>query len=139
MAHFEQFYAALPAAERARTRLLGFVPDQTRRDALAAANVFVLPSRTDSFGIVYLEAWCYEVPVVGALAGGVPEVIDHGVNGLLVPFGDVDALAAAIGRLLDDSELARAFGQLGQRKVLHHLTWERVYARVRQTCADVLA
>jgi glycosyltransferase involved in cell wall biosynthesis len=136
MAHFEQFYAALPASDRAHTRLLGFVPDTVRHDALAAASVFVLPSRTDSFGIVYLEAWCYRLPVIGALAGGVPDVIDHGVNGLLVPFGDVDALASAIERLLNERELARAFGVLGQRKVQRELTWEHKYRQVRQVYAE---
>jgi glycosyltransferase involved in cell wall biosynthesis len=136
MEHFEQWYTSLPAAERAHTRLLGFVPDETRRDALAAADVFVLPSRTDSFGIVYLEAWCYGVPVVGAWAGGVPEVVNHGVNGLLVPFGDVAALSAAIGRLLNDRMLARAFGQLGAAKVARELTWEHKYAQVRRVYAE---
>jgi glycosyltransferase involved in cell wall biosynthesis len=136
--HFEQFYATLPAADRARTRVLGFVPDETRHDALAAADVFVLPSRTDSFGIVYLEAWCYGVPVIGAWAGGVPDVIDHGVNGLLVPFGQVDALATAIHRLLHEHELARAFGALGRAKVQRELTWEHKYRLVRRAYADVL-
>jgi glycosyltransferase involved in cell wall biosynthesis len=139
MAHFERFYAALPAAERAHTRLLGFVPDQVRLDALAAADVFVLPSRTDSFGIVFLEAWCYEVPVIGAWAGGVPEVIEHGVNGLLVPFGDVAALAAAIERLLQDRALARAFGRLGHARVLRGLTWQHKYAEVRRVYAALTA
>ncbi|MCU0495020.1 MAG: glycosyltransferase family 4 protein [Chloroflexaceae bacterium] len=131
MEHFQQFYAGLPEADKNRTRLLGFVPDGTRRDALAAANVFVLPSRTDSFGIVFLEAWCYGVPVVGAAAGGVPEVITDGTNGLLVPFGDVAALAGAFGCLLHDGELARALGAAGRARVLRELTWEQKYAQVR--------
>jgi glycosyltransferase involved in cell wall biosynthesis len=138
MEHFERQYAALPAADRARTRVLGFVPDQVRRDALAAADVFALPSRTDSFGIVYLEAWCYGLPVVGAWAGGVPDVIDHGVNGLLVPFGDVAALAGALARLLADRQLAQAFGRLGRAKVERELTWEHKYALVRRAYAEVV-
>lgn len=139
MGHFEQFYATLPPADRQHIRLLGFVPDQTRRDALAAAQVFALPSRTDSFGIVYLEAWCYGLPVIGAWAGGVPEVVRHGVNGVLVPFGDVDALASAIKRLLDDRTLAAALGRVGHTNVLEHLTWDHKYQQVRQVYADVLA
>lgn len=137
MRHFEQFYAGLPPADQACTRLLGFVSDQVRRDALAAADVFALPSRTDSFGIVYLEAWCYEIPVVGAWAGGVPEVVKHGTNGLLVPFGDVPALADAIGRLLRDRTLARAFGTAGHKTVLRELTWDHKYAQVRAAYEDV--
>ncbi len=137
MGHFEHLYETLPAADRARMRVLGFVSDSVRADALAAADLFVLPSRTDSFGIVYLEAWCYGLPVIGAWAGGVPDVIDHGVNGLLVPFGDVAALTQAIGRLLADQHVARAFGALGRAKVVRELTWEHKYTQVRQIYQQV--
>jgi glycosyltransferase involved in cell wall biosynthesis len=130
MAHFEAFVHSLPERDRAHMHILGFVSDETRRDALAAADVFVLPSRTDSFGIVYLEAWLYEVPVIGALAGGVPEVITHGENGLLVPFGNVAELAAAIARLLRDRTLACALGKVGRNHVMQHLTWQHKYAQV---------
>ncbi len=131
MGHFAQLYAGLPEAERARTRVLGYVSDALRHDALAAADVYAQPSRTDSFGITYLEAWCYGVPVVGALAGGVPAVIRHGVDGLLVPFGDVPALTGAITRLLGDRELARAMGAAGAAQVLRSMTWDAVYKRAR--------
>lgn len=136
--HFEQEYAALPAPDRARTRVLGFVPDAVRLDALAAADVLVLPSRTDSFGIVFLEAWWYEKPVVGAWAGGIPAVVRHGENGVLVPFGDVPALARAIERLVQDRTLAQAFGRLGRQRVQQHYTWEQKYQAVRAVCAAVL-
>ena len=77
-----------------------------------------MPSRTDSFGIVYLEAWLNGVPVIGARAGGVPEVITDGVDGYLVDFGDVAALANRIELLLRRPEAARAMGEAGRRKVL---------------------
>ena len=131
LGHFAEHYRQLPAAEQARTRVLGYVSDQVRRDALAAADVYAQPSRTDSFGIAYLEAWSYGVPVVGAWAGGVPAVIRHGTDGLLVPFGDVAALAGALGRLVGDPTLARALGAVGQGRVAHELTWDAVYGRVR--------
>jgi glycosyltransferase involved in cell wall biosynthesis len=137
--HFQRFFATLPERDKARCRLPGFVPAQVRNDALAAADMLVLPSRTDSFGIVYLEAWCYGLPVIGAWAGGVPEVVRHGTNGLLVPFGDVTALADAIHRLLRDQTLARALGAVGRNTVLRSLTWEHRYRQVRDTCAQVIA
>lgn len=139
LGHFEQHYAQLGAAERARTRVLGYVDDQTRRDALAAADVYAQPSRTDSFGIAYLEAWCYAKPVIGAYAGGVPAVIRHGIDGLLVPFGAVPSLAAALGRLLRDHELARALGAAGRARVLRELTWDAAYARARALYARLTA
>jgi glycosyltransferase involved in cell wall biosynthesis len=139
MGHFEQLYAGLPEGERARTRVLGYVSDALRHDALAAADVYAQPSRTDSFGITYLEAWCYGVPVVGALAGGVPAVIRHGVDGLLVRFGDVAALSGAINRLLGDRELARAMGAVGAAHVHRSMTWDAVYGRARQLYAGARA
>ncbi len=137
LAHFDTFYARLPAADRARIRLLPYAPDPVKRDALAAADVFALPSRTDSFGIVFLEAWCYGVPVIGARAGGIPDVIIDGQDGLLVRFGDVVGLAQAIGLLLGDRALAQRLGAAGRQKTLRHLTWEQVYRRVRAVYAEV--
>ena len=113
------------------------VSDEVRRDALAAASVYAQPSRTDSFGIAYLEAWCYGAPVVGARAGGVPAVIDDGENGLLVPFGDVGALAGALERLLRDGALARRLGASGRAKVLRELTWDAAYGRARAFYRDL--
>jgi glycosyltransferase involved in cell wall biosynthesis len=138
LADFTAYYEALPEEVRARVRLLPYAPDKVKLDAYAAADVFAMPSRTDSFGIVYLEAWCYGVPVVGARAGGVPDVIDHGRDGLLVPFGDSEGLAEALERLLADREEARRLGEAGRRKVLRELTWERKYAQVREVYAELV-
>jgi glycosyltransferase involved in cell wall biosynthesis len=85
----------------------------------------------------HLEAWCYGLPVVGARAGGVPDVIDDGRDGILVPFGDVPALAAAVGGLLRDCETARRMGAAGRAKVLRELTWEQVYVRARAVYEEV--
>jgi len=139
LGHFEQFYQQLPAAERARTRVLGFAPDQTKRDALAAANLLAMPSRTDSFGIVYMEAWCYGIPVVGARAGGVPDVIADGRDGLLVRFGDVPALAEALGRLLRDPAFAKQLGSAGHDKVLRQMTWAHTYGQVREVYEQLVS
>lgn len=138
LAQFEQFFAGLPQEDRARIRLIRAAPHQTKLDALAAADVFAMPSRTDSFGIVYLEAWCYDLPVIGARAGGVPSVIDEERNGLLIRFGDVPALAAALRRLLADRALARRLGQDGHAKVLRELTFDDKYAAMRQVYAEVV-
>lgn len=136
--HFSAYHAALPEDVRARIRVLPYASDAVKRDAYAAADVFAMPSRTDSFGIVYLEAWCYGVPVVGARAGGVPDVISDGEDGVLVRFGDDGALAEALGGLLRDRELARRLGEAGRRKVLRELTWDHKYAQVRALYAELL-
>jgi glycogen synthase len=138
LAQFEQFYAALPEATKRRIVLIKAASHAAKLDALAAADVFAMPSRTDTFGIVYLEAWMYNVPVIGARAGGVPAVIDDGADGLLVNFGDVDALAQAIERLLRDRPLARQMGECGHAKVLREYTFERKYAAMRDVYGEVV-
>jgi glycosyltransferase involved in cell wall biosynthesis len=127
---FERVYDGLPAAHRMRIRRMGPVGGQLKQDMLAATDLFVLPSRVDSFGIVYLEAWAYGVPVIGCQAGGVPEVIEGGQDGLLVPFGDEDALAAAIEALLVDPDRRRTMGEQGRAKVKAGYTWDQVYHRL---------
>jgi len=139
LSHFTHFYERLPQDVRGRIRLLPYASDEIKRDALAAADLFALPSRTDSFGIVYLEAWCYRLAVIGARAGGVPDVIDDERDGLLVPFGDLPALAGAIERLLHDRALAQQLGQAGYAKVCRELTWEHIYAQVRAVYDELVA
>jgi len=81
---------------------------------------------------VYLESWLYRKPVVGARAGGVPAVIDDGVDGFLVEFGDVSALADRIERLVRAPDLAREMGERGREKVLERYTWDQVFPRIEE-------
>lgn len=127
---FTEYFDTLPETVKQRIVQLGFISQQEKTDLLAACDVFAMPSRTDSFGIVYLEAWLYDKPVIGADAGGVPEVIDANQNGFLVKFGDVEALAARITELLDDRSLARRLGENGRAKVQRELTWDGQYAKL---------
>ncbi|MCU1281549.1 MAG: hypothetical protein JWM53_5095, partial [bacterium] len=74
---------------------------------LRRAHVFLLPSETESFGLAALEALACGVPVVASRAGGLPEVVREGEEGYLLPVGDVEAMAAAVGRIVDDPTLHR--------------------------------
>jgi len=112
------------------------VSEADKLDLLAAGQVFAMPSRSDSFGIVYLEAWSYGVPVIGADAGGVPDVITDGQDGLIVPFGDVATLASSIARLLDTPELRDRLGSAGRRKVLGRWTWDALFGDFRALYAS---
>lgn len=129
---FRDYYDNLPEDVRERCRWLGFISDEDKRDLLAAGQVFCMPSRTDSFGIVYLEAWLNGAPVIGAHAGGVPEVVADGVDGYLVEFGDVSALANMIQFLLQRQDIAREMGKSGRRKVLAEHTWDHKIARIAE-------
>jgi len=135
---FERFYRGLPAAERDVIRPLGLLPEGDKHAVLARSRCLLLPSQSDSFGIVLLEAWSHGRPVVAARAGGIPGVVDEGVNGLLVPFGDVAALAQAVEALLADEALAQRLGERGRAKVASEYNWEAVAERVHSHYGDIL-
>ena len=97
-----------------------------------------MPSRTDSFGIVYLEAWLNSVPVIAPRAGGVPEIIHDGIDGYLVDFGDVAALANRIELLLKRPEVAKEMGQSGRRYVLAEHTWDHKISRIAEIYREAL-
>jgi glycosyltransferase involved in cell wall biosynthesis len=121
---FQDRFDRLSDSERNFIRLLGPVDDSIKRDALAAASALSMPSRTDSFGITYLEAWLYGVPVIAARTWGVTDVVDHGTDGLVVPFGDVNALTGALGIILDNPNEAKKMGERGRAKVYQTHLWE---------------
>ncbi len=83
-------------------------------DLLADADVFILPSSQESFGVAALEAMACGIPVVASDVGGLPEVIEHGESGFLVPVGDVEGFASHALTLLDAPERARSMGALGR-------------------------
>src|SRR5262249_22243235 len=91
----------------ARIRFTGLVPDAELERAYAGCDLFVAPSRYESFGLVYLEAMRLGKPCIGTRAGGIPEVLEDGVNGVLVPPGDAVALEEAIRSLLGDPDARR--------------------------------
>jgi glycosyltransferase involved in cell wall biosynthesis len=130
LTQFGAYLDGLPAADRERIHVLGPVSDDEKRDALAAATLYAMPSRTDSFGITYLEAWLYGLPVIGARTWGVMDLIEDGRDGLLVPYdhkpaqSGAPALAQAIAYLIDHPAEAARMGQAGREKVYAGHTWD---------------
>ncbi len=98
-----------------RCHFIGFQADTA--PIFAALDVVVLASRREAFGLVLLEAMAMGVPIVATAAGGVPEIIQDGVNGLLVPPGDPQALAEALKRLLKSEGLREKLARNGSRVV----------------------
>jgi N-acetyl-alpha-D-glucosaminyl L-malate synthase BshA len=106
-------------------------------NALAVADLFLMASEVESFGLAALEAMACEVPVVGTRIGGVPEVVEHGVTGLLAPLGDVEALAEAGIALLTNPERLVQFGRAARERAItcfNHdagiTAYERYYAQI---------
>jgi glycosyltransferase involved in cell wall biosynthesis len=127
---FERFLQDTDHRSQPWLTLTGPLPSSDIPTFYAALDIFSMPSRTDSFGIVFLEAWANGLPVVAADAGGVPEVVESGKTGLLVPFGDVDALVARFHSLIDSPDLARALGTAGRSLVESGHTWEDRFAKL---------
>jgi glycosyltransferase involved in cell wall biosynthesis len=127
---FTQWFERLPAESRDGIHRLGVIGAAEKRDMLTAIDVLAMPSRTESFGIVYLEAWANQKPVVAADVGAVSAVVQDGVTGLLIPFGDVTKLAAAIERYVNDGQLRGEHGKAGQVLVLSQYLWSHVLERV---------
>ena len=98
---------------------------------MAAADLFVMPSRWEGFGLVAAEAMTAGRAVVASRVSALPEVVEHGVTGLLVPPDDPDALAAAIASLLADPAKRDAFGAAGRDRVERLFTLDRMNAEWR--------
>jgi glycosyltransferase involved in cell wall biosynthesis len=106
-----------------RVRLLGRLDATQKRDFFAALDAFVLPSRSDSFGLVLPEAWANSVPVVVYEAGGPPWLVRDGVDGRVVPCGNRGALAEAMQEAIAQRE---AWGAAGRARIQSdEFSWER--------------
>lgn len=104
---------------------------------LQAANLLLLPSQTESFGLVALEAMASGVPVIASDVGGLPEVVEHGVSGFLAPLGDVDQMAEYATKILMDCALCQSFSRAASQRArelfdYHKIIpqYEAVYERV---------
>jgi N-acetyl-alpha-D-glucosaminyl L-malate synthase BshA len=98
-------------------------------EVLVGADLFLLPSETESFGLSALEAMACEVPVIATRTGGIPEVVVHGETGYLCEVGDVDGMAAAAQTLLKDEDLRRRTGAAGRRRAVESFSQEAVVER----------
>lgn len=118
---------------------LGEVRDRTRlSDLYRQAHVFVLPSLCDPFGLVFLEAMAHALPCIGTTADAMPEIIEDGRTGVLVPPGDAETLAWELRRLLDDAEQARRMGLRGRQRAVTLFSWEGMADRITRALRSVL-
>jgi glycosyltransferase involved in cell wall biosynthesis len=111
-------------------RFRGFIPHEHMPEEYSNADLFVFPSRRESFGLVLVEAMAAGLPMVSTRVGAIPEVVEDGKTGLLVPPGDPEKFAQAVISLLNDSELMKKMGLAGKQKVREKFTWEKVAQNV---------
>lgn len=114
-----------------RVALLGRLDDAGLRAQLAAHDVLAVPSSYEGFGIAYLEAMAFGLPVIATTAGGAGEIVTHGQDGWLAPPDDPDALAGALRALGSDRARLRAMSRAARARYDRHPTWAESMARVR--------
>jgi glycosyltransferase involved in cell wall biosynthesis len=121
--HLDSRSAEIPQGKLVVT---GYISEEIRKHLFAAASIVAAPSRLDAFGIIILDGWMAGKPVIGCNAGGMPDLIDDGVNGFLVEFGDTEALSEKISTLLSNEDLAASMGSAGYSKTIQAFTWQKV-------------
>ncbi len=114
-----------------KLKMIGYISDYDLfKTAYSAADVFVLPSEYEAFGIVLLEAMMCETPCVATRVGGVPEVVEDGKTGMLVEYADPAGLADSVNVLLQNKAKRKKMGRAGRKRVLQKFTWSKVAKRV---------
>jgi len=117
---------------------LGYVPRDAPPCLYALSDIFVLPSLYENFPACLLEAMASQCGVVSTRVGGIPEMIEDGTNGMLIPANDVDALADALIRLAEDKELRRAFGRRARASVIERFSWKEAAFRTAKYYEEVI-
>jgi glycogen synthase len=98
------------------------VSDEELQEIYASCDIFVAPSRFESFGLIFVEAMAYGKPVVALAAGGATEIVRNGADGFLVPPDDVAALEQAISKLVADHAMREAFSRNARMRYLDRFT-----------------
>ncbi len=93
---------------------------------LRMADLLLLPSKTESFGLVALEAMASGVPVIASDVGGLPEVVEHGVTGFLAPVGDTEKMAGYAITLLTDQAMFASFAEAGRRRAVDKFDYHKI-------------
>jgi len=126
-------------------RIVNFTPDnltgyfdRKKLTAFKEADIYLMPSRSDAFGISFLEAWSAGKPVIGAKIGATPEVIRQDIDGLLVEFDNPEDIAQKVVSLLNNKRLRKKYGLAGQLKVSQRYTWDIVAKETYNTYKNLI-
>jgi len=136
---YPTYFAHRYGSYASRVEFKGMVSDEALQSLYQSCDLFVAPSLYESFGLIYLEAMNYAKPVIGCHAGGIPEVVEHGVTGLLVDPGAPKALAEAILTLLRAPARLREMGLAGRQRLLEKFTYLQMAHQFEQAYRAVIA
>src|SRR5262245_6599090 len=117
---------------------VGQQPQLMIREYLSVADLLLLPSQSESFGLVALEAMACEVPVIATRVGGLPELVEDGANGLLFAVGDVDAMSAGAIRLLSNQSESQQFGSRGREVAISSFSTEKIIPQYEAVYRDLM-
>jgi glycosyltransferase involved in cell wall biosynthesis len=121
-----------PEAYQKNLKLIYNFTEEEKPWLFNACDIFVYPSAWESFGIGYIEAWAAGKPVIGCRRGAIPWVINSGIDGLLVDYGDTENLAGAIQLLLENPDWGVSLGEAGRKKIQMKYTWKIITGGFRE-------
>ncbi|MFX0012179.1 MAG: glycosyltransferase family 4 protein [Candidatus Hermodarchaeota archaeon] len=126
-------------------RIINFTPDnltgyfdKKKVAAFQETDIYLMPSRSDAFGIAFLEAWASGKPVIGANLGATPDVINENEDGLLVEFDNPQDIAAKVVKLLKNKRLRRKLGNSGKEKTENYLTWDIIVKNTHELYQELI-
>ncbi len=122
-----------------KVKMLGTLPPEELAGRLRESHLLAVPSAYEGFGIVYLEAMRFGLPVIASAAGGAREIVSHGVNGFLTPPGDAVTLSRLLKSLLENRDLLARLSLAALTHAAAQPTWQESAARVRQFLVDLLS
>ncbi|MHA1765026.1 MAG: glycosyltransferase family 4 protein [Promethearchaeota archaeon] len=120
---------------------LGVLPyfSTLKRGAFAISDIYVMPSRSEAFGISYLEAWACKKPVIGSNISAIRELIEDNKNGLLVNFNDPKELSKKIIYLLKNEDIGKSMGLQGYRKIIKNgFTYKNLVKRIESIYKEAI-
>jgi glycosyltransferase involved in cell wall biosynthesis len=135
---YNEYYSTLPLELQSSILDVGVLSKQEKADAFSAADIFVMPSKFESIGLVYLEAWMCSTPVIGSYSPTISNVINDGEDGFLIDFGDSVVLGKKIVHLLKNDMLREEMGKVGRNKVLKKYTWNTITSKIEALYLSVV-
>lgn len=112
--------------------IVGRVPISEVSKYYENASIFCLPTRIEPFGIVFIEAFFYKLPVISTNIGALPEIVSNGENGYLVDYNDTQELTEKLKTLISNPDQCKTFGERGYKSVKNKYTWEKTAQNMKK-------